>query len=388
MTPYQTAVGIGEDTLTRRRRTANNQQSRTPFRILLVDDDPAILRLLTRILGSKGLDVIPCATGAEALHAIETQEWELCLLDRGLPDLDGLEICRHIKAHPRFDARQVIVLSAYESIEARVKALDLGADDYITKPFHSTELLARVNASRRVVEMQHQLVEMAGQLEQLSARDALTGIFNRRHFGATLESFFNHSSRYQRPLSVAIIDVDCFKTVNDSFGHQAGDAVLAEVAKRFSGSVRDSDYLARYGGEEFIVLLPETHLEDAVSFGEKLRAAIEASPIGIIGGREVPVTVSVGAASLTHTQFSSSGEMIAAADQALYRAKHKGRNRVEAERRRASRLGDEAASITAAWASRRRDETGSRCLPSRQQRGGPFVDSQQMIQRDPSGAAQ
>lgn len=333
MSPYQKAVG--EDTLTRRRRTADSQLSAMPFRIVLVDDDPAILRLLSRILGSKGLHVIPCATGAEALRVIETQEWELCLLDRGLPDLDGLEICRHIKADPRFDARQVIVLSAYESIDARVKALDLGADDYIPKPFHPKELLARVNASRRVVEMQQQLVDMAGRLEELSARDGLTGIFNRRHFSATLESFFNHSSRYRRPLSVAIIDVDCFKTVNDSFGHQAGDAVLAEVAKRFSGSVRDSDYLARYGGEEFIVLLPETHLEDAVSFGEKLRAAIASSPIGINGGHEVPVTVSVGAASLTHTEFTSSAEMIAAADQALYRAKNNGRNRVEAERRRA-----------------------------------------------------
>ena len=353
MSPYQTAVGVGEDTLTRRRRNADTLQSKTPFRILVVDDDPAILRLLSRVLGSKGLDVIPCATGAEALDAVESQDWQLCLLDRGLPDMDGLEVCRYIKANPHFDARQVIVLSAYESIDARVKALDLGADDYITKPFHPTELLARVNASRRVVEMQQQLVNMAVQLQELSARDALTGVFNRRHFGTTLESFFNHSSRYQRPLSVAIIDVDSFKTVNDSFGHQAGDAVLAEVAKRFSGSVRDSDYLARYGGEEFIVLLPETHLDDAVSFGEKLRAAIAAAPIGINGGQEVPVTVSVGAASLTHTQFSSSSEMIAAADQALYRAKHNGRNRVEAERRQAARRSDESASFTASARARR-----------------------------------
>jgi len=309
----------------------------TPFRVVLIEDDPAIVRLLRKVLDGTGMEVIACSTGAEGLEVLDRREWELCLLDRGLPDFDGIEICRHVKANARFDARQVIMLSGYDSLDARVEALNLGADDYITKPFHSAEVLARVNASRRVVEMQQQLVDMARQLEELSGRDDLTGIFNRRHFGTTLDRAFDHSHRYHRPLSVAIIDVDRFKDINDSFGHQAGDAVLAEVARRFSGSVRSSDYLARFGGEEFVVLLPETQLDDAVSFGEKLRAAIASAPVPIDEGRALPVTVSVGAASLAHTTFNSSSEMIAAADQALYRAKRNGRNRVEAERRRAQR---------------------------------------------------
>jgi len=309
----------------------------TPFRIVLVDDDPAIVRLLTKVLGATGTEIIACSTGREGLEVLERRKWEICLLDRGLPDMDGIEICRHVKADPRFDAGQVIMISSCDSLDARVEALNLGADDYITKPFHPAEVLARINAARRVVEMQQQLVDMARQLEELSGRDELTGIFNRRHFGTTLDRTFNHSHRYQRPLSVAILDVDHFKVINDSFGHQAGDAVLAEVAKRFSRSVRSSDCLARYGGEEFVVLLPETQLEDAVSFGEKLRAAIASVPVPIAEGRELPVTVSVGTASLAHTQFNSSSEMIDAADQALYRAKRNGRNRVEAERRRAHR---------------------------------------------------
>ncbi|MDP9193503.1 MAG: diguanylate cyclase [Acidobacteriota bacterium] len=313
----------------------------TPFRIVLIDDDPAIVRLLVRVLGTKGMEVIPCSTGADGMAVLDREEWAICLLDRGLPDFDGLEICRHIKADARFDARQVIMLSGYNSLDARVEALNLGADDYITKPFHPAELLARVNASRRVVELQQQLVDMARQLEQLSAHDDLTGIFNRRHFGATLHHAFDHSSRYRRPLSMAIIDVDRFKDINDAFGHQAGDVVLAEVAKRFSGSVRSSDYLARYGGEEFVVLLPETQLDDAIMFGEKLRDAVASAPVPITGGRALPVTVSVGAASLTHTQFNESSEMLAAADQALYRAKRNGRNRVEAERRRSQRQAGE-----------------------------------------------
>jgi diguanylate cyclase (GGDEF)-like protein len=328
---------IGEDTLTRRRRAAQRHRLSTPFRIVLIEDDPAIVRLLATILEPNGMEVIPCSTGTEGLAVIDREEWELCLLDRGLPDFDGVEICRHIKANARFDARQVIMLSGYSSLDARVDALNLGADDYITKPFHPTELLARVNASRRVVEMQQQLVDMAQQLEELSARDDLTGIFNRRHFGAALDQFFDHSSRYHRPLSVAIIDVDRFKDINDSFGHQVGDAVLTEVARRFSGSVRSSDYLARYGGEEFVVLLPETQLEDAVTFGEKLREAVASAPVSIAEDRALPVTVSVGTASLPHTRFNSPFELIAAADQALYRAKRNGRNRVEAERRHAQR---------------------------------------------------
>jgi diguanylate cyclase (GGDEF)-like protein len=307
---------------------------------VLIDDDPAIVRLLKKILTDHGIEVITCSTAAEGLDALEQKAWEICILDRGLPDFDGIEICRRVKAESRFDARRVIMLSGYDSLDARVEALNLGADDYITKPFHPAEVLARVKASRRVVEMQQQLVEMARQLEELSGRDDLTGVFNRRHFRKTVTRAFDHFRRYKRPLSVAIIDVDHFKKVNDSFGHQAGDTVLAELAKRFGRSVRASDYLARYGGEEFVVLLPETQLGDAVTFGEKLRAAIAATPVRIGDGEALPVTVSVGTASLAHTQFDSAADMIRAADQALYRAKRNGRNRVEAERRRTQRASD------------------------------------------------
>ncbi|HEY2322595.1 MAG TPA: diguanylate cyclase [Thermoanaerobaculia bacterium] len=327
---------IGEDTLARRRRTAEERSS-TPCRIVLIDDDPAIVRLLKKILTDHGMAVTACSTAAEGLDVLEHEPWDICLLDRGLPDSDGIEICRRVKAESRFDARQVIMLSGYDSLDARVEALNLGADDYITKPFHPTEVLARVNASRRVVAMQQELLEMARQLEELSGRDDLTGVFNRRHFRRTVTRAFDHSRRYKRPLSVAIIDVDNFKKVNDCFGHQAGDTVLAELANRFMHSVRSSDYLARYGGEEFVVILPETQLGDAVTFGEKLRASIASSPVPIAGGEALPVTVSVGAASLEHTQFNSAAEMIRAADQALYRAKRNGRNRVEAERRRTQR---------------------------------------------------
>ena len=283
------------------------------------------------------MDVIACSTGAEGLDVLERKRWEICLLDRGLPDFDGIEICRRIKADARFDTRRVIMVSGYDSLDARLEALNLGADDYITKPFHPAEVLARVNASRRAVEMQQQLLEMAQQLEELSEHDHMTGIFNRRRFTTALDRAFEHSNRYGRPLSVALIDIDGFKRINDSYGHPAGDAVLVEVARRFSGTVRATDFLARYGGDEFVVLLPETQLHDALSFGEKLRSVVVATPVPVADGAPLPVTISVGTASLAHTQFNSTAEMIAAADQALYRAKRNGRNRVEGERRRAPR---------------------------------------------------
>jgi diguanylate cyclase (GGDEF)-like protein len=327
-------VEIGEDTLTRLRREHNGA---TGHPVVLIDDDLSILRLVGKILDGAGIPVITCATGAEGLAVLESCEWDLCLLDRQLPDIDGTEICRRIKDEARFDTRQVIMLSGCTSTDDKIEAFAAGADAYITKPFVPIELVARVNAARRVVAMQKQLVDLTRQLEELSARDALTGAFNRRHFATMIEQAFSQAKRYERPLSLVLIDVDRFKMINDSFGHQVGDQVLSEIARRFASSIRASDYLARYGGEEFVVLLPETALEDAVRFGEKLCSVIAATPVMTAAGLALPVTVSVGTASLTHSCFQSSEEMIAAADQALYRAKHNGRNRVEAERRRMRR---------------------------------------------------
>jgi two-component system, cell cycle response regulator len=335
MSSIPTSVTDGEDTLTRRRRAAAAAKN-AAFRVLLVEDDAAIVRLVSRLLASAGMEVLAHTTGASALAALDREEWEICLLDRWLPDLDGMEICRRIKAESRFDARQVVMLSGFADVTSKVEAFSHGADDYIAKPFQPMELLARINAARRVVEMQKQLLAMTRQLEELSIRDELTGVFNRRHFAATLERAFDQSLRYRRPLSVAIVDVDRFKSINDTLGHQAGDVVLAEVARRLASSIRSSDYVARYGGEEFVVVLPETPLTDAVSFGEKLRRTVASRPVRI-EGRDVPVTISVGTASRPHSAFETSSQMIAAADRALYRAKHNGRNRVESERRRARR---------------------------------------------------
>jgi two-component system cell cycle response regulator len=167
----------------------------------------------------------------------------------------------------------------------------------------------------------------------LSQTDPLTSLRNRRAFDDRLADAFDQAARYNRPLSLAIVDLDHFKSINDTHGHDAGDAVLRGVAKIIGEGTRQSDFVARVGGEEFAIILPETALFEALQFGEKLRAAVATTPIG-----EHQVTVSVGIANVPHSEIPGTSELFRAADQALYRAKVRGRNRVEIERRRTCRV--------------------------------------------------
>jgi diguanylate cyclase (GGDEF)-like protein len=213
-----------------------------------------------------------------------------------------------------------------------VEGLDLGADDYITKPFKPAELLARIRAGKRIVDLQKELIASNIRLELLSITDGLTQLYNHRYFQEEFARKFEESARYLRPLSLALIDIDFFKKVNDTYGHAAGDQVLRDVARMFRESTRASDLAARYGGEEFAVLMPETELEDACTFADKVRLTIEAQAIHTDFG-DIPVTVSIGVANFPFTKLSSPRQLVDAADKALYRAKRGGRNQVQAERR-------------------------------------------------------
>jgi two-component system cell cycle response regulator len=307
--------------------------AKRPFTVLLVDDDSAILRLVSLTLRREGYAVIECASAAE-LQALErSQPWDLAILDRRLPDADGALLCQQIKADPALQNRYVMILTAESAFRAKLEGFELGADDYITKPFDIRELVARVRVGQRIVELQQRLMESNQRLELLSRTDSLTSVANRRSFLEEFDRAFKHSLRYERPISLTLIDLDFFKDINDRHGHLGGDEVLRHVSFLFSQSVRGSDTIARIGGEEFAVVLPETHLLEAVRFADKIRKLVEANPASL-DHQVVPVTVSAGVCSLPHTQFSSTREMLRAADNALYRAKMSGRNRVEAERQR------------------------------------------------------
>ena len=287
--------------------------------IVLVEDDPGISAMLVALLERAGCAVAAVPSIATARTALDELEWDLVLLDRRLPDGDSLALCRETR-ESRPDG-YIIILTGDVSDSEKLRGFASGADDYITKPFNVDELLARVRAGLRIVSLQKTL-------RRQSVIDELTQLRNRRGADQELEARFAGAIRYQRPLALAVIDVDHFKSINDRFGHPAGDAVLRNVAGLLRDASRATDVVSRIGGEEFSVLLPETGLFEAIHFGEKIRALAGAAKMD-----EAAITVSVGVASLPHSRFASSEELVFAADHALYRAKENGRNRVESEKR-------------------------------------------------------
>ncbi|HEX9162658.1 MAG TPA: diguanylate cyclase [Thermoanaerobaculia bacterium] len=304
----------------------------TDFTIAVVDDDAAIRRLVSLFLSRAGYSIIECTTGEEAREQLNSKPWDLAVLDRKLPDMDGLALCRELKSQPQFRSRYIIMLTGEAEQEDKVEGLELGADDYITKPFNYPELLARVRAGKRIVDLQKELMETNRRLELLSITDGLTKLYNHRYFQDELARAFEESQRYQRPLSMAMIDIDFFKKVNDTHGHAVGDEVLKGAAQLYKDSVRSTDLVARYGGEEFAVMMPETELQDGITFAEKIRNLIESTAVETQAG-PLHITVSVGVAAVPLSRVRTAKDLIIAADRALYRAKRSGRNQVQAEKR-------------------------------------------------------
>jgi diguanylate cyclase (GGDEF)-like protein len=203
----------------------------------------------------------------------------------------------------------------------RVRGLDLGADDYITKPFSFSELLARVRVGTRVVQYQQHL-------EYQTQVDSLTGLFNRRAFEKKIHEEFERSKRYHNPLSVLILDLDNFKNINDTYGHHGGDAALVKISETLREKTRQSDFPSRYGGEEFVLILPETDQESALQVANKVHEAIRSSSFGTTN-HPFTLTVSIGLSSTSSRFYSSWQDMVDDADRALYLAKNNGKDKIE-----------------------------------------------------------
>ena len=293
----------------------------TEFRkVLIVDDDPATQGAISRILGLAGYDVTHVANGAEALEVLQRGPPDFIINDWDMPVLSGAEFCRLVRLGelPHY---VYIVMLAGMSAERLVEGLSSGADDFITKPVKSQELLARMQAGMRVLELEKRL-------RSLASYDPLTELLNRRAFFDAFEKESKRSRRTGCPLSCAMIDVDRFKNINDTYGHLVGDAALKSVARVLKEWSRDTDYIGRYGGEEFAALLPDTNEQGAVVWAERLRYAIAGSPV-FVDEAAIPITVSVGVAQ-QYRSTDAPEKLLDRTDQALFEAKRSGRNLVVA----------------------------------------------------------
>lgn len=292
--------------------------------VLVVDDSEDIHRLVEARLRSEQVTLLHAPDADRALDIARRELPDLILLDLDMPGTDGLTLCRILKEDDELRHIPVIFLTGTLDVETKVKAFDLGAADYVTKPFDSIELKARVRAALRT-KRYHDLLTTKARI------DALTGLWDRGYLDGQLSAEVSLFRRSGLPVSVLMLDIDHFKSINDTFGHPFGDLVIQQVARVINRMSRASDVACRYGGEEFCVILRNTTLDDAGLLADRIRRGIAALSFSAPNGA-VAVTVSIG---VSGSDALASGEgltgqaLIEAADKALYAAKSNGRNRVE-----------------------------------------------------------
>jgi diguanylate cyclase (GGDEF)-like protein len=280
------------------------------------------------ILEQIGYETTFATSGKKALERLETVKPDLILLDLMMPDMGGLEVCEILKADPRYQKIPVIFLTASNEQESLIDAFAKGAVDYVTKPFHSAELLARVRTHLELKQARDALHEAYEVLERLVVVDPLTGVSNRRAIDVFAQEEYDRAQRYKTDFSVLMIDLDHFKKVNDVYGHYIGDECLKIVSEKLNNSLRIVDQFGRFGGEEFVAILPETSLTDAIKVAERLR--IEVSQlVPDIKGFSASLSISIGVSAFQETDQAPT-DIFKRADKALYEAKEMGRNLVRA----------------------------------------------------------
>lgn len=292
------------------------------MRVLIADDDDVTLTALQGMLSHLGHEAVVAHDGTEAWELICREDApQLAILDWMMPDIEGPEICRRLRNHEKRPYQYLIMLTAKDGMQDLVDSLHSGADDYLSKPFDERELRARLHAGERILALQDELRARA-------TFDELTGLLNRSTIRERLEREHAHAMRSGDPVSIVLTDLDDFKRVNDTHGHPVGDEVLREAAKRLATRMRSYDELGRYGGEEFLSVLPGCRLSNAMQVAERMREAMERAPLETSVG-PIPMTASFGVATIGHAPVAGIETMIAAADEALYRAKRAGRNRAQ-----------------------------------------------------------
>jgi two-component system, cell cycle response regulator len=300
------------------------------MRILVADDDQVSLRMMERMLQNSGYEVITADNGREAARELSKPGGpRLALIDWMMPELDGPGVCRAVRR--RHDGAYVfmLLLTSKQSSGDVVQGLEAGADDYLTKPCHPAELMARLHTGRRILQLEDKLVEAREEMRFKATHDALTSLWDRAAILSLLRSELNRSVREHSPVSLLLCDIDNFKQINDVRGHLAGDEVLRDVSTRLMDAVRSHDAVGRFGGEEFLIVLGGCRGDDLKERAEQVRSSISCLPFATTHGA-ISASLSVGAITIENWDKSLAIEpFLKQVDLALYRAKRAGRDRVE-----------------------------------------------------------
>jgi diguanylate cyclase (GGDEF)-like protein len=298
------------------------------MKILIADDSVVSRHLLDATLRKWGYDVLVASDGIEAWNELQKDESpSLAILDWVMPGLTGPEVCHLVRKRAREAYTYLLLLTSKSLKEDLIEGMESGADDYITKPFDQHELQVRLRAGTRIIELQSELLNAREALREQATKDSLTRIWNRSSILEILDRELSRGEREHRSLGVVIADLDRFKSINDTHGHCAGDAVLREAVRRMQSSIRSYDAIGRYGGEEFLIVLPGC--DEACTFGqaERLRRELREGEV-LIGDVPFRLTASFGATSVPVGARVPGDVLIRTADEAMYRAKREGRDRV------------------------------------------------------------
>ena len=300
--------------------------------LLIIDDSKAIRQQIHDILkdGKLVQQILQAEDGIKGFKLLMENDVDIILCDVEMPGIDGLKFLALLQARPELQDKPVIMLTSHKDVATKVRGLQSGASDYITKPFEPTELVARLGVHLQLKTLQDELKRSNRLLLELSQTDPLTHLYNRRHLMDILKTELNRSQRSRKSCSVILADVDHFKMINDRYGHQKGDEVLVCLAELLTDQLRPYDLAARYGGEEFCLVLPETCLTEALDVAERIRFKTEKLLFNAEAD-QLSVTMSFGIASYSGDSEETLDSVISRADKALYRAKNKGRNRVLAD---------------------------------------------------------
>lgn len=299
------------------------------IQVLIAEDDKLCRTILEKSLRKWGYEIISTEDGREAWKAIQEQNIQIAILDWIMPKIDGVELCKKIRAK-KWDEYIYIIMLTIRSKQSDIrKGFDAGVDDYITKPFDTYELKARLQTGKRIIGLQNQLLDSQKKLQEIATHDTLTNLLNRYEILNVLSDEFHRSLRENKPVSTVMLDIDYFKKINDSYGHGVGDEVLLEVASRLVRVLRRYDKVGRYGGDEFLAVLPGCDLNTATRIAERLRRSVSQERIQTEAG-QLYVTISAGCSSSVSQSHKSIEYLVKVSDKALYHAKNMGRDCVVA----------------------------------------------------------